>query len=118
MRSNYSNPPSHGGAVVTTVLLDPDLSALWLSEVNAMRDRIAGMRKLFVSTLKEKGVKQDFSFITHQKGMFSFAGISPEQVDRLKNEFAIYAVRSGRINVAGMSTSTMDRLCSAVAAVL
>ena len=118
VRSNYSNPPSHGGAVVTTVLSDAELSALWLNEVNAMRDRIAGMRKLFVETLKQKGVKQDFSFITKQKGMFSFAGISPEQVDRLKNEYAIYAVRSGRINVAGMSTSTMDRLCSAVAAVL
>ncbi len=118
VRSNYSNPPAHGGAVVTTVLTDPELSALWLSEVNAMRDRIAGMRKLFVDTLKQKGVQQDFSFITKQKGMFSFAGISPEQVDRLKNEFAIYAVRSGRINVAGMSESTMDRLCTAVAAVL
>jgi len=118
VRSNYSNPPAHGGAVVSTVLSDPELSALWLREVNGMRDRIAGMRKLFVDTLKAKGVKQDFSFIVHQKGMFSFAGITPEQVDRLKNEFAIYAVRSGRINVAGMSESTMDRLCSAVAAVL
>jgi aspartate/tyrosine/aromatic aminotransferase len=118
IRSNYSNPPSHGGAIVTTVLSDAELSALWLREVNAMRDRIAGMRKLFVDTLKQKGVKQDFGFITQQKGMFSFAGISPEQVDRLKNEHAIYAVRSGRINVAGMSESTMDRLCSAVASVL
>jgi aspartate/tyrosine/aromatic aminotransferase len=118
VRCNYSNPPFHGGAVVTTVLSDPELSALWLREVNAMRDRIASMRKLFVETLAQKGVKQDFGFITRQKGMFSFAGISPEQVDRLKNEFAIYAVRSGRINVAGMSENTMDRLCSAVAAVL
>lgn len=118
IRSNYSNPPAHGGAVVTTVLSDPELSALWLSEVNAMRERIAKMRKQFVATLKDKGVKQDFSFIAGQKGMFSFAGISPEQVDRLKNEFAIYAVRSGRINVAGISEGTMDRLCTAVAAVL
>lgn len=118
IRSNYSNPPSHGGAIVSTVLSDPELAALWLREVDAMRDRIARMRTLFVETLKQKGVKQDFSFITKQKGMFSFAGISPEQVDRLKDEYGIYAVRSGRINVAGMSEGTMDRLCSAVAAVL
>jgi aspartate/tyrosine/aromatic aminotransferase len=118
IRSNYSSPPSHGGAVVSTVLSDPELAALWLREVDAMRDRIARMRVLFVETLKQKGVKQDFSFITGQKGMFSFAGISPEQVDRLRDEFGIYAVRSGRINVAGMSESTMDRLCNAVVAVL
>ena len=80
--------------------------------------RIARMRALFVETLRRKGVAQDFGFIARQKGMFSFAGISPQQVDRLKDEFGIYAVRSGRINVAGMSESTMDRLCSAVAAVL
>lgn len=118
IRSNYSSPPSHGGAVVAAVLTDPELSALWRQEVDGMRARIAHMRRLFVDTLKAKGVKQDFGFIVHQKGMFSFAGISPEQVDRLKNEYAIYAVRSGRINVAGMSEATMDRLCSAVAAVL
>ena len=118
IRSNYSNPPAHGGAVVTAVLSDPELAALWQREVDGMRDRISRMRTLFVETLKQKGVKQDFSFIASQKGMFSFAGISPEQVDRLKDEFGIYAVRSGRINVAGMSESTMDRLCTAVAAVL
>jgi aspartate/tyrosine/aromatic aminotransferase len=118
IRSNYSSPPSHGGSVVATVLSDPELAALWRSEVDAMRARIAGMRTLFVETLAKKGVKQDFSFITKQKGMFSFAGISPAQVDRLREEFGIYAVRSGRINVAGMSSATMDRLCSAIAAVL
>jgi aspartate/tyrosine/aromatic aminotransferase len=118
VRTNYSNPPFHGGAIVSTVLSDPELRALWLTEVNAMRDRIARMRSLFVETLKQKGVKQDFSFITKQKGMFSFAGISPEQVDKLKEQYAIYAVRSGRINVAGMSEGTMDRLCGAIAAVL
>ena len=118
IRSNYSSPPSHGGAIVATVLGDSELAALWKQEVDAMRDRIASMRTLFVDTLKQKGVKQDFSFITKQKGMFSFAGISPTQVDRLREEFGIYAVRSGRINVAGMSTATMDRLCTAIAAVL
>jgi len=118
IRSNYSSPPSHGGAIVSTVLGDPELAALWHREVDGMRDRIARMRTLFVETLKRKGVKQDFSFIVHQKGMFSFAGITPEQVDRLRDEHAIYAVRSGRINVAGMSESTMDRLCNAIVSVL
>jgi aspartate/tyrosine/aromatic aminotransferase len=103
---------------VSTVLSDPELAALWLREVNGMRDRIAKMRTLFVETLKKKGVKQDFSFITKQKGMFSFAGITPEQVDQLREKYAIYAVRSGRINVAGMSEATMDRLCTAIAEVL
>jgi aspartate/tyrosine/aromatic aminotransferase len=118
VRSNYSNPPYHGAAVVSTVLTDPELARLWRSEVNGMRRRISNMRTLFVETLKQKGVKQDFSFIARQKGMFSFAGITPEQVDRLREKHAIYAVRSGRINVAGMREATMDRLCSAIAEVL
>jgi aspartate/tyrosine/aromatic aminotransferase len=118
VRTNYSNPPQHGGAIVNTVLGDEELAALWRKEVDGMRTRILEMRTLFVQTLKEKGVKQDFSFIAGQKGMFSFAGITPEQVDRLKEKHAIYAVRSGRINVAGMRKATMDRLCSAIAEVL
>jgi aspartate/tyrosine/aromatic aminotransferase len=118
IRTNYSSPPSHGGAIVVTVLGDAELAALWRSEVDAMRDRILQMRTKFVATLRDKGVKQDFSFIASQKGMFSFAGITPEQVDRLKNEYAIYAVRSGRINVAGIRSANMDRLCSAIAEVL
>jgi aspartate/tyrosine/aromatic aminotransferase len=118
IRANYSNPPWHGGAVVSTVLSDPELAALWRGEVEAMRERIARMRALFVETLRRKGVERDFGFIVRQKGMFSFAGISPEQVDRLRDNHAIYVVRSGRINVAGMSEASMDRLCSALAAVL
>jgi aspartate aminotransferase len=100
------------------VLSEPELNAMWHNEVDAMRARIAHMRALFVEGLKHKGVKQDFSFITHQKGMFSFAGITPEQVDKLREKHAIYAVRSGRINVAGMREATMDRLTSALADVL
>jgi aspartate/tyrosine/aromatic aminotransferase len=118
IRVNYSNPPFHGGAIVNAVLGDAELAALWRREVDAMRDRILRMRTQFVATLRDKGVQQDFSFIASQKGMFSFAGISPEQVDRLKNEHAIYAVRSGRINVAGIRAANMDRLCSAIAEVL
>ncbi len=118
VRSNYSNPSAYGAAVVNAVLGDPELNALWRNEVDAMRARIFKMRSMFVEGLKAKGVAQDFSFIVHQKGMFSFAGITPEQVDLLKEKHGIYAVRSGRINVAGMREATMDRLTSAVADVL
>lgn len=118
IRFNYSNPPSHGASTVVAILSDPTLRAQWEAEVTAMRDRINTMRKRFVETLKNKGVHDDFSFIQQQKGMFSFSGLTPEQVERLRDEFAIYIVRSGRINVAGMTESNMDQLCEAIAAVL
>ncbi len=118
IRTNYSNPPKHGGAIVATVLGDAALRSVWTQDVAAMRDRIAGMRRLFVDTLRAKGVARDFSFITRQRGMFSFSGISPQQVDALRSDYSIYLVRSGRINVAGMTPSNMDRLCDAIATVL
>jgi aspartate aminotransferase/aromatic-amino-acid transaminase len=118
IRSNYSNPPAHGASIVTTVLNDVALKKRWEEEVAGMRDRIHAMRGLFVDTLKAKGVERDFSFLTKQNGMFSFSGLTPDQVDRLREENAIYIVRSGRINVAGMTPSTMDSLCEAIAAVL
>ena len=118
IRANYSNPPAHGGAIVTTVLEDPALRKQWEAELATMRNRINGMRELFVKTLKEKGVKRDFSFITRQRGMFSFSGLNPDQVKTLREQYAIYIVGSGRINVAGMTEANMDRLCTAVAAVL
>jgi len=118
IRANYSNPPSHGGAIITTIIGDPDLRKEWEGEVKGIRDRINGMRTLFVDTLKAKGVKRDFSFIKNQRGMFSFSGLTKEQVERLKKEYAIYIVGSGRINVAGMTPGNMDRLCEAIAAVL
>lgn len=118
IRTNYSNPPAHGANIVTTILNDPALRAEWESEVKGMRDRIAGMRKLFVETLKAKGVTQDFSFLTRQKGMFSFSGLTKAHVDALKDQYAIYIVGSGRINVAGMTPGNMDALCTAIAAVL
>lgn len=118
IRSNYSNPPCHGAAIVSTILSDPALAAQWERELAAMRDRINAMRTLFVQTLAAKGIGRDFSFIERQRGMFSFSGLSRDQVERLKTEFAIYAVGSGRINVAGMTEANMDRLCTAIAAVL
>lgn len=118
VRTMYSNPPAHGGAVVTTVLEDAALYGQWEKEVAEMRERIHAMRTLFVETLKAKGVTRDFSFIERQNGMFSFSGLNPEQVARLKDEFGIYIVGSGRISVAGMTRANMDALCTAIAAVL
>ncbi|MCP3701069.1 MAG: aspartate/tyrosine/aromatic aminotransferase [Aliivibrio sp.] len=118
IRSIYSNPPAHGAAVVTHILNDDALRTEWEQEVAEMRDRIQEMRTLFVTTLKEQGVDADFSFIERQNGMFSFSGLSKEQVNRLKDEFAIYIVGSGRISVAGMTKDNMLPLCKGIAAVL
>jgi aspartate/tyrosine/aromatic aminotransferase len=118
IRANYSNPPAHGAAIITTVLNDPQLRAEWEGEVASMRDRINGMRRLFVDALKARGVQRDFSFITRQRGMFSFSGLTKDQVEALRAKYAIYVLGSGRINVAGMTESNMDRLCDAIADVL
>ncbi len=118
IRANYSNPPSHGAAVVATVLSNDALRTIWEQELTAMRERIQRMRQLFVNTLQEKGAAQDFSFIINQNGMFSFSGLSKDQVLRLRDEFGIYAVNSGRINVAGMTPENMAPLCEAIVAVL
>jgi aromatic-amino-acid transaminase len=118
IRSMYSNPPAHGSSVVTEILNDDKLRAEWEQEVKEMRDRIQEMRTLFVTTLKEQGVTADFSFIERQNGMFSFSGLTKEQVNRLKDEFSIYIVGSGRISVAGMTKDNMLPLCRGIAAVL
>jgi len=118
VRANYSNPPAHGAAIVTTILEDAELRGEWGEELSAMRRRINHMRSLFVQTLKGKGVGRDFGFIADQRGMFSFSGLDETQVRRLREEHAIYIVGTGRINVAGMTEGNMDRLCDAVAAVL
>lgn len=118
IRANYSNPPSHGAAIVTTVLNDPLLTQQWHDEVAQMRQRIHKMRLLFVETLKSHGATGDFSFISEQNGMFSFSGLDKSQVETLKTGHAVYIVGSGRISVAGMTTSNMDALCKAIAEVL
>jgi len=117
-RANYSNPPAHGAAIVAAVLTDPALRQQWEQEVAGMRDRINTMRHLFVETLQEKGVDRDFSFIARQRGMFSFSGLTGEQVKALRERFAIYIVGSGRISVAGMTEDNMDYLCTGIAEVL
>lgn len=119
IRVNYSNPPCHGAAIVTTVLSDAALKAQWEAEVAEMRQRIAAMRGRFVATMKAKAPHHDFSFIAQQRGMFSFSGLSPMQVDELKSKHSVYVVvNGGRINVAGMTDNNLDQLCTAIAAVL
>lgn len=118
IRANYSNPPAHGAAVVATILSNPALRAIWEQELTDMRQRIHRMRQLFVNTLQEKGAKGDFSFIINQNGMFSFSGLTKDQVVRLREDYGVYAVNSGRVNVAGMTPDNMAPLCEAIVAVL
>jgi len=118
IRRLYSNPPAHGGAIVTTIMNDASLRAEWEGEVALIRCRMAQMRELFVKTLKTKGVERDFSFLMSQYGMFSFSGLNPDQVKTLRQKHSIYIVGSGRINVAGMTQHNMEPLCTAVAEVL
>jgi len=119
VRTNYSNPPQHGAAIVTTVLADPDLRTEWEQELAVMRDRINTMRQLFVTTMREKAPEHDFAFIASQRGMFSFSGLTPMQVDELRTKHSVYVVTAGgRINVAGMTPDNIERLCTAIAAVL
>jgi aspartate aminotransferase len=118
VRSNYSNPPRHGAAVVATVLGDEGLAQLWRSELAAMRERIAAMRQALVVALRDGGAKRDFSFLLNQSGMFSYTGLTPMQVDRLRSEQNIYIVGSGRINVAGITPSNLPTLAKALIDVL
>jgi aromatic-amino-acid transaminase len=118
IRTNYSNPSSHGGQVVALVLADPELRKRWEGEVTEMRERIQSMRELFVRRLAERGVQRDFSFIAKQKGMFSYSGLDLNAVRRLRSEFGVYIVDSGRICVAAMNDKNIEPVTEAIAAVL
>lgn len=118
IRTNYSNPPAHGGEIVATVLSDQRLREEWESELTAMRTRINGMRQLFAQTMKRKLPNRDFSFIERQRGMFSYTGLTAQQVDLLKEKFGVYAVRDGRINVAGITPSNCELICDAISSVI
>jgi aspartate/tyrosine/aromatic aminotransferase len=119
IRTNYSNPPTHGAAIVATVLGDPQLRRAWDEEVAAMRSRIHKMRELFVATMKRLTAQHDFAFLASQKGMFSFSGLTNMQVDELRSMHAVYVVgNGGRITGAGMTEENMQPLCEAIAAVL
>ncbi|WP_271009371.1 amino acid aminotransferase [Paucibacter sp. B51] len=118
IRTNYSNPPTHGAQVVATVLSSPALRALWEEELAGMRLRIRAMRSALVSALQAAGVSQDLSFVTRQKGMFSYSGLSAAQMQRLRSEFGIYGVDSGRICVAALNEKNLPAVAAAMAAVL
>lgn len=115
VRTNYSNPPAHGSAIVSTILNDSALRQQWEEELCQMRLRINTVRGQFVDALAAAGVPGDFSFIRNQKGMFSFSGLSEATVQKLRDKYGIYMVKSGRINVAGINTANIERLCSAIA---
>ncbi len=118
IRTNYSNPPTHGGAIVAMVLGTPTLRALWEKELGAMRTRIKAMRQKLVDGLKAAGVKQDMSFITSQIGMFSYSGLSKDQMVRLRNEFGIYGTDTGRMCVAALNSKNIGYVCASIAKVL
>jgi len=118
IRTNYSNPATHGGAVVATVLNSPELRAMWEQELGEMRDRIKLMRNTLVTKLAEAGAKRDFGFVNAQRGMFSYSGLSADQVERLKTEFGIYAVSTGRICVAALNSKNIDVVAKAISSVI
>ena len=118
IRTNYSNPPTHGGAVVAMVLSTPDLRQVWEAELAEMRERIKAMRQGLASGLKAQGVAQDFGFVTSQRGMFSYTGLSTAQVDRLREEFAVYAIGTGRVCIAALNSHNLPYVCESIAAVL
>ncbi|MBV8250280.1 MAG: aspartate/tyrosine/aromatic aminotransferase [Comamonas sp.] len=118
IRTNYSNPPTHGGAVVAAVLNNPELRALWEKELGEMRVRIKAMRQKLVDGLKAAGVQQDMSFITTQIGMFSYSGLSKDQMVRLRSEFGVYGTDTGRMCVAALNSKNIDYVCKAIAAVI
>lgn len=118
IRTNYSNPPTHGATVVASVLNSVELRAMWEQELGEMRERIRDMRMAMVEQLAAQGAKRDFSFVAQQRGMFSYSGLTAEQVERLKNEFAIYAVGTGRICVAALNRNNLDAVTRAIAQVI
>jgi aromatic-amino-acid transaminase len=118
VRSNYSNPPTHGSQVVATILDTPQLRALWDREVGGMRERIKSMRKAIVDGVQKRVPGADWSFILRQRGMFSYTGLTKEQVARLRKEYAIYTIDTGRVCVAALTTKNVDYVADAIAQVI
>jgi aromatic-amino-acid transaminase len=118
VRTNYSNPPTHGSQIVATVLNDPQLKALWERELAAMRDRIKQMRKRLVDNIHARAPGADFGFVLQQRGMFSYSGLTEEQVRRLREEYSIYAIDTGRICVAALNSKNVDYVADAIAKVI
>ena len=117
IRTNYSNPPTHGGAIVAAVLSSPELRGMWEQELAGMRERIRAMRTGLVGKLKSMGVERDFSFVERQRGMFSYTGLNAQQVERMRAEYGIYAVGTGRICLAALNSRNLDYVAEAIAAV-
>jgi len=118
VRTNYSNPPTHGSQIIATVLATPELRALWQQELGGMRERIKAMRKMLVEKIGERVKGADFGFVLRQRGMFSYSGLTKEQVGRLCKEFSIYAIDTGRICVAALNTQNIDTVADAIAKVI
>jgi aromatic-amino-acid transaminase len=118
IRTNYSSPPTHGGAVVAAVMGKPELRAMWEQELAEMRVRIKAMRQKLVDGLKAAGVRQDMSFITRQIGMFSYSGLSKDQMVRLRNEFSVFGTDTGRMCVAALNSKNIDYVCASIAKVV
>ena len=116
-RNLWSTPPAHGAAVVASILDDAELKSLWSSELDGMRQRVASLRAGLVEALQPYGLAERFAHIGVQRGMFSYTGLSPQQVQRLRDEFSVYMVGSGRANVAGLDAERLDELAAAIAAV-
>jgi aromatic-amino-acid transaminase len=118
IRANYSTPPTHGGQIVTTVLVSPELRALWEAELATMRDRIKLMRATLVEGLHERVPDADFRYMLAQRGMFSYTGLTQQQVQRLRDEFSVYAIDTGRICVAALNSRNADYVADAIARVI
>jgi len=118
VRAMYSNPPTHGAAIVSTILATPELRELWLEELAVMRNRVKQMRVAFRAGLEAAGVTGDLSYITTQTGLFSYSGLSVDQMIRLRSEFHVYGLDSGRLCVAAINPANLDRVVAAVAAVM
>lgn len=118
VRTNYSNPPTHGGQIVAAVLTNAELRALWESELGQMRERIRDMRRQLVEKLQARLPKSDFSFVVKQRGMFSYSGLSRDTVRRLREEFSVYAIDTGRICVAALNSRNIDHVTQAIAEII
>jgi aspartate aminotransferase len=117
-RKNYSMPPTHGTGIIDIILHDDELTALWRSEVTDMRNRINGLRKTLSEKITAAGIEKDFSFLQRQTGMFSFLGLSVDQVRRLREEYSIYTVDSARVNIASFNNSNIDYFIQALKTIL
>ena len=118
IRCIYSNPPAHGARIVSHVLSDAARYAHWEAELAGMRNRIREMRGLLAEEMAKLGAKRDFSFVTRQAGMFSFTGLTPEQVEKLATDYGVYAVKNGRICICGLNHGNVAYVAKAISAVL